>query len=87
VLRNRSWHPSQETIDLPGGEMRVSFHLDNLEEVEQWVMTMGVHATVVRPKQLMERIQTAAHGVLRRYAESGRSQDSLGQRELRLKRC
>ena len=41
VFRSRHWHPSQQVVDLPGGAMRVTFYLDNLEEVEPWVLSWG----------------------------------------------
>lgn len=85
VLRNRRWHASQQVVELPGGAMRVSFHLDNLEEVEQWVLSWGTHATVVRPKALVDRVQATAQGIVQRYAELGKQPDSPGQGELSLK--
>ena len=85
VFRNRRWHPSQQVIDLPGGAMRVSFHLDNLEEVEQWVLSWGTHATVVRPKALVDRVRAAAQRIVQRYGESGKAQEPPGQAEPRLK--
>ena len=85
VLRNRRWHPSQQVVELPDGAMRVSFQLDNLEEVEQWVLSWGIHATVVRPKALADRVQATARGIVNRYAESGTRQEPTGQPEFRLK--
>jgi proteasome accessory factor B len=85
VLRNRRWHPSQQVIELPGGAMRVSFHLDNLEEVEPWVLSWGPRATVVRPKALADRVQAAARGIVRRYEEPGERPEPPRQKELRLK--
>ena len=69
VLRNRRWHDSQQIVELPGGRMRVSFYLNNLEEIEPWVLSWGIHAHVVRPKALADRVQNAAHGILRLYSE------------------
>ena len=85
VLRNRRWHPSQQIIDLPGGAMRVSFNLDNLEEVEPWVLGWGIHATVVRPKALVDRVQAMAQGILQRFGELGKRPEPTGQQKLRLK--
>jgi len=85
VLRNRRWHPSQQILELPGGSMRVSLHLDSLEEVEQWVLSWGCHATVIRPKTLVDRVQAAARGILDRYIESGKPSPASGQKEFPLK--
>ena len=88
ILRNRRWHWSQKVIDMPGGEMRVSFNLDNLEEIEQWVLGWGAHAKVIRPQALADRAKASAQKIVQRYAESETSKDqaSPGQDELFRKR-
>jgi predicted DNA-binding transcriptional regulator YafY len=70
-VRGRRWHSSQELTELPKGMLRVTLRLNNIEEVEKWVMGFGTHATVVRPKALVERLRTTAEQLSRRYAERG----------------
>jgi predicted DNA-binding transcriptional regulator YafY len=41
---------------LPDGRARLELRLNSIEEIERWVMSMGVHATIVKPKILAERI-------------------------------
>ncbi|MCX6886739.1 MAG: WYL domain-containing protein [Verrucomicrobia bacterium] len=84
VFRNRRWHGSQKVTELPGGEMQVSFHLDNLEEVEQWVLSWGRHATVVKPKLLADRVLGSAQELVRRYSDPAISKSPEGQTELKL---
>lgn len=67
VSRGRMWHGSQTVQELPGGGMRVTFRLDNLEEVEPWVLSWGAHATVVRPRKLVERVRRAVVALAERY--------------------
>jgi len=67
VFRGRRWHASQQVVELPDGSLRVSFRLDNLEEVEPWVLSWGAHATVIRPQRLIDRVTTAATALLQRY--------------------
>jgi proteasome accessory factor B len=69
VVRGRKWHLSQSVTELPRGETRLSFRLNNLEEIEPWVLSWGLHATVVRPKALVDRIRRAAAELQRRYAQ------------------
>jgi membrane protein DedA with SNARE-associated domain len=38
-----------------------------LEEVEKWVLSMGTHATVIRPEKLRERLFKATHELFERY--------------------
>ncbi len=63
VMRGRRWHESQQVTELPGGEMRIEFHLDNLEEIESWVLSWGAHATIIRPRVLLERVHATAKAV------------------------
>lgn len=69
LIRGRHWQPTQELTELPGGGLRVRFLLNNLEEVERWVLSWAEHATVIRPKALARRIQKAAAGLARRYTD------------------
>jgi len=41
--------------------------LSSLEEVERWVLSMGTHATVIRPDALRERLFKATHALFERY--------------------
>lgn len=66
-LRGRCWHASQEVTELPGGESRLRLRLSGLEEVERWVLSWGVHATVLRPQQLAEQVGCIARALAGRY--------------------
>ncbi|MSU21722.1 MAG: WYL domain-containing protein [Pedosphaera sp.] len=48
--------------------------LNNLEEMERWILGWGTHATVVRPQALVERIRKIADELRKRYpATDGKS--------------
>jgi len=68
-LRGRRWHPSQVWTELPGGGAHLQLRLSCLEEIEQWVLSWGTRATVVRPKVLQDRIGLAARELATRYGE------------------
>lgn len=70
LLRGRRWHASQDLTELPGGEVRLRMRLNGLEEAERWVLGWGLHATVVRPKVLVERIRAVGEELARRYAQA-----------------
>ncbi len=55
-VRPQHWHWSEELTELPKGRLRVKFKLSSLEEVERWILSFGVHSTVVEPRELRERI-------------------------------
>jgi predicted DNA-binding transcriptional regulator YafY len=66
-VRGRRWHSSQELSELPKGMLRVTMRLNNIEEVEKWVLGFGTHATVVRPNALAERLFKTTGELSQRY--------------------
>lgn len=80
VMRGRRWHESQQVTDLPGGGMRISFRLNSLEEIQQWVMSWGAHAMVVRPQALADRVVASAVAIQKRYSVPEPSPNGEGQR-------
>ena len=44
-------------------------HLNNIEEMERWVLSLGVHARVVRPSALAERIRKIAVELVGCYSD------------------
>ena len=50
-----------------GGGLRVTMTLNNLEEVEKWVLSFGEHATVIEPAELKERVRQAAERIQKKY--------------------
>jgi predicted DNA-binding transcriptional regulator YafY len=68
LVRRRQWHGSQDFIELPGSGSQLRLRLSSLAEVESWVLQWGVHATVVRPRLLAERVHRTAAALIARYA-------------------
>ncbi len=69
LIRGRQWHGSQEIQELPGRKLRMRMRLNNLEEMERWILSWGRHATVERPKKLIIRLREAAREVAAKYRE------------------
>lgn len=69
LVRGRKWHASQEFIELPDGCSRLSLRLNNIEEMERWVLSWGVHARVVRPQVLAARLRRIGAELARRYGD------------------
>jgi hypothetical protein len=67
MMRGRRWHDSQRVDELPRGEMRITFRLDNLEEIEPWVLSWGAHATVLKPKALADRVLATARAMQEQF--------------------
>jgi predicted DNA-binding transcriptional regulator YafY len=60
----------EELTELPKGRLRMKFTLSSLEEVEQWILSFGTHATVIEPRELKGRIQAAAREISQRYGKN-----------------
>ena len=67
ILRGRRWHPSQEWMELPGGASELRMRLSGLEEIEQYVLSWGTHATVIGPPELRQRLFRTAEELWQRY--------------------
>ena len=58
ILRGRRLHPSQVVEEMRGGGSRMKLRLGCLEEIEQYVLSWGLHANVVGPEELKRRIRS-----------------------------
>lgn len=67
LIRGRRWQATQEITELPGGGLRLRLRLNNLEEIERWVLSWGLHATVIRPRALARRLHRTTAELARRY--------------------
>ena len=67
ILRGRRWHPSQVWTEQPDGGCLLQMRLSCLEEIEQWVLSWGTHATVHQPEELRERILRTMESMLPNY--------------------
>jgi proteasome accessory factor B len=67
ILRGRRWHTTQVWTEVPGGGSHLKMRLSCLEEIEQWVLSWGNHATVIAPTELRERLLNTLESMLPRY--------------------
>ena len=70
-VREREWHSSQRIKELPKGRLELRLKLENLPEIERWILGWGVHAEVLEPADLRKVVRAALRGALRHY--EGRS--------------
>ena len=67
LIRERTWHPTQHIQELTTGGLELTLQLNNLEEIEPWVLSWGAHVRVVAPRELINRVQTTAQAILSHY--------------------
>lgn len=63
-IREKRWHASQVLRDLEEGGVELRLRLSSLVEIERWVLGWGGEARVVQPRELAERVATAARAIL-----------------------
>jgi predicted DNA-binding transcriptional regulator YafY len=62
--KDRTWHPSQETV-VKGGRLRLTLKVAATPELVGWILSFGGEVTIVRPPELREAVQAAANRILR----------------------
>ena len=67
LIKERVWHETLETRDLPDGRLEFTLRLDSLEEIQRWILGWGAVAEVVEPRELIEGVRRTAEAVRRLY--------------------
>lgn len=63
-VREKKWHESQRLRELRDGGVELQVKLSSLGEIERWVLNWGGEATVIRPRELVESVRSAARKIL-----------------------
>ena len=63
----RTWHASQHIQQLIDGGIEVSFRVAGLDEIKQWVMSLGPEAYVVEPFELRAAVHAGLMEAARQY--------------------
>jgi predicted DNA-binding transcriptional regulator YafY len=66
-VREREWHASQTTQDLPGGRIELSMQVGGIRELANWVLSFGEGATVIEPDSLRDEVKASLVNALRNY--------------------
>jgi predicted DNA-binding transcriptional regulator YafY len=73
-VRDRRWHPSQQTDADSAGGTTLRFHCDITNELVRWVLSFGGEVVVVEPASLCERVVREAE----RAVAQGRAANTGG---------
>ena len=63
-VKDKTWHPSQETTLLKDGRLKMILKVADNEELVGWVLSFGGEARVVRPEALDAKVKTEARRIL-----------------------
>ncbi len=66
------WHRTQEVQEHPDGSCTLRFTVSGIDEISWWVLSMGPHCRVIRPKALAVRVRDLAAQTAKTYAVGGR---------------
>lgn len=70
--RMRTVHPTQKLTTLPGGGVRLTMTVGNLNPVVSWVLEWGARAQVVEPQELVERVEVELREALSLYSKKAK---------------
>jgi hypothetical protein len=62
-----AWHRSQQTKELPGGELEITLWLNNLVDVEPDILEWGPNAVVISPPELRASVRRSIAEALKQY--------------------
>lgn len=68
LVRERTWHHSQEIHELPNDEIELKLTLTSTVEIARWILSWGDHAKVLDPAELAKGVQETLQKTLAAYA-------------------
>jgi predicted DNA-binding transcriptional regulator YafY len=63
-VKDKSWHPSQETTLLKDGRLKMTLKVADNDELVGWVMSFGSQVRVINPDRLREKVREEAKKML-----------------------
>lgn len=70
-IRERRYHPTQQTEDLPNGGLRLSLRVAGTFEVKRWLLGYGAEVEVLEPAALRDEIAADTKKLAQIYAAPG----------------
>lgn len=69
LVAERFWHATQSLQTLPKGESVLTVHLNDLNEVANWILGWGEHAQALAPGELVARVRRSLQSAIRTYSD------------------
>ncbi|MCA9289486.1 MAG: WYL domain-containing protein [Phycisphaerales bacterium] len=70
TIADTRWHRTQEIEERPDGAAVFRCTVAGLDEITWWVLSMGPHCRVVRPRELADRVRAAAAATAALYDDA-----------------
>ena len=68
LVKERTWHHSQQIIQLPNEEIELKLTLTSTVEISRWILSWGDHAKAVAPTELARDIESTLRKTLVGYS-------------------
>ena len=80
IVREKTWHASQELTEQPDGSLIAEFSLDDLREVKSWVLGFGPQARALAPQEFVQDVADELRRAAALYAEPATSHPNGSKR-------
>jgi len=70
-IGEKIWHESQTIQKMIDGSIQIAFRVAGLDEIAQWVMSLGSEAYVLEPENLQELVRAGLKDALDQYEKTG----------------
>jgi len=67
TIADTHWHGTQEVTWHKDESITFRCRVDGLDEIVWWILSMGPHCTVRRPRELAQRVRELAEGIVQHY--------------------
>jgi len=64
-VKDKLWHPSQETTLLKDGRLRLTLKVADTDELVGWILSFGSQVQVLRPDALKQKVKDEAKSIFR----------------------
>jgi len=66
-VKDKSWHPSQETTFLKDGKLRLALKVADNEELVGWILSFGGQVRILSPESLLSKVKEEAKRIIGAY--------------------
>ncbi|MBW2201141.1 MAG: WYL domain-containing protein [Deltaproteobacteria bacterium] len=70
-IGEKIWHESQRSRKLSDGSLELTFQVAGLDEIKQWIMSLGPEVYVEEPERLRDMVKADLKKTLGQYKEMG----------------
>jgi proteasome accessory factor B len=68
-VEDTRWHKTQKIVWQDDQSILFRCRVDGLDEIVWWVLGMGPHCIVKKPRELADRVKELAEQIVKRYAK------------------